>query len=149
MVITITQVGAVPGDRTKMQERDSTVTFATDSGTVDVFTISGRVFISLITAHCITSLTESGSVTSLELGGATDDNYLIEAINPSTLVANTWWIDGTAVGGGTQINALQVDAVTDEDIIITIKGGTAVATGAIVFTVHYLPLTDGATLTAG
>ena len=43
------------------------------------------------------------------------------------------------------MDPLQIDWMTDENIILTITGGTDLNTGTIVFDVWYLPLTaDGA-----
>ncbi len=148
MVITITQVGAVPEDLTKLVHRRKIVTFANDSGTVDVFTITGRVRIEHLTAFCTTDLTETGNVTNLELGGATDPNALIVSISPDALDTGEFWFDGTPTSGPVQEGALTVDAMTDEDIILTITGGTDIATGVIVFDIWYVPITDGAVLVA-
>lgn len=144
----VTIWGAVPEDLTRLVHRRQTITFSNDSGTVDVFTITGRVFITALTAYCTTSLTETGDVTDLELGGATDPNAYVLSISPDALDINEWWQDGTPVGGSKQLDALQIDVVTDEDIILTITGGTDIATGVVVFDVWYLPVTDGATLVA-
>ena len=132
--------------RTDLRHADKTITFSNTSGTVTVFSITGRVLILSLTAFCTADLVEDGAVTGIELGGATDVNAFIVSTDPATIDANEWWADASPVGGVKQMDALQVDVMTDEDIILTITGGTDLNSGAIVFDVFYLPLTDGASL---
>lgn len=122
------------------------ITFADSSGTVTVATNTGRVLITALTAHVTASVIEDGAVTSIELGGATDKDAFIVQTNPSLLVAGTWWVDATPVAAIAQINALQTDVMTDEDIILTIIGGTDLDSGAIVFDFFYLSLVAGSLL---
>ncbi len=140
----------IPGEDplTRMRHVRKTLTFANSSGAVDVFTITGRVMVSIITAYCTADLVEEGAVTSIELGGATDPDAFIVQTDPATIDANEWWADATPVGGVKQVDALQIDALTDEDIIATITGGTDLDSGTIVFDVWYLPVTDGGLLVA-
>ncbi len=125
-----------------------TLTFLNSSGTVDVFTISGLVRGLYLTARCTTNVVEDGTVTSIELGGAADPDAFIVKANPSLLLAGLWWKDATPVAGPVQIEAIQKDWLTDEDIIATIIGGTDLDSGVIVFDVSYVPVTDGASLVA-
>ncbi len=134
-----------PSAATRRHARQ-TITFANTSGTVTVFSITGRVRIDRITAFCTVDLVEDGAVSGIELGGATDPNALIVSTDPAAIDANEWWFDGTPVGGIAQIDALQIDAVTDEDIILTITGGTDLDSGAIVFDVWYYSVTQGGLL---
>ncbi|MCH7542601.1 MAG: hypothetical protein IIB65_03070, partial [Proteobacteria bacterium] len=112
------------------------------------FTTTGRVLGALITALCTADLVEDGAVTGIELGGATDPNALIVSTDPAAIDANEWWADATPVGGTKQVDAIQIDALTDEDIILTITGGTDLNSGTIVFDVFYLPVTSGGGLVA-
>ena len=126
----------------------STITFLNSSGVVDVFTITGRVWIRRLTAFCTTSLVEDGTVTGIELGGATDPNGLIVSTDPDAIDINEWWFDGTPTGGLVIPDALQQDKLTDEDIILTITGGTDLDSGAIEFNVWYYAASAGASLVA-
>ena len=124
----------------------STVTFSNTSGTVTVFTITGRTLITTLTAYCTTSVIENGAVDTIELGGATDLNAFIVQTNPSLITANKWWADATPVGGVKQMDAIQIDVMTDENLILTIVGGTDLNSGTIVFDIWYLPITDSGAL---
>ena len=142
-------VGFSGGQLADLQRHaSSTITFANSSGTVDVFTITGRVLILALTAFCTADLVEDGTVTGIELGGATDPNAFILSTDPAAIDANEWWADATPVGGVKQMDALQIDVMTDEDIILTITGGTDLDSGTIDFDVFYLALTAGASLVA-
>lgn len=135
-----------PGNGTLRHAR-STVIFASTSGTVTVFTTTGRVLISKLTAFCTDTLVEDGAVASIELGGATDADAFIVQTDPSTIDVNEWWADASPVGGVKQMDALQIDVMTDEDMILTITGGVDLDSGTIVFDVWYLPVTDNGKLT--
>lgn len=148
MVETITQTGPVPDTSVRQRHARAVVTFANSSGTVTVFNITGRVFVTALAAYCTTDLVETGSVTNLELGGATDPNGFIISADPAAIDENEWWADATPVGGVKQADPIQIDVMTDEDVILTITGGTDIASGVIVFDFWYLPVTDGATLVA-
>ncbi len=125
-----------------------TVTFLNTSGTVDVFTITGRVWVRRLTAFCTADLVEDGAVAGIELGGATDVNAFIVSTDPAAIDANEWWYDGTPLGGVVIPDALQQDKLTDEDVILTITGGTDIDSGAIVFDFWYYQITDGSSLVA-
>ena len=140
--------GALPSTAADLKHTPSTITFADTSGAVDVFTITGRVWIRRLTAFCTASVVEDGAVAGIELGGATDPNALIVSTNPSLIVANTWWYDGTPTGGVVIPDALQQDKLTDEDIILTITGGTDLDSGAIQFDEFYYALTSNGQLVA-
>lgn len=131
-----------------MVHRRKTVTFSSDSGTVTVFTITGEVMGSLLIARCTDTVVENGAVTSIELGGTTDKDALIVQTNPSLIQTGKWWTDATPLAGPVQVDALQIDWLLDEDMILTIIGGTDLTSGTIVFDVLYLPITDGAGLVA-
>jgi hypothetical protein len=131
-----------------LQHARSTITFLNSSGTVDVFTITGRVHIKSLTAYVATTVVEDGAVTGIELGGATDPNAFIVSTDPAALLTTLWWYDATPTGGPVQMDALQIDAMTDEDIILTITGGTDLNSGVIVFDVWYYPVTDDGALVA-
>lgn len=133
---------------TELTHARKTVTFADSSGAVDVFSITGRVLIERLTAYVTTTVVEDGAVSGIELGGTTDPNAFIVSTDPAALLANLWWYDGTPTGGPVQMDALQINAMTDEDIILTITGGTDLDSGVIVFDVWYLPVTDGGALAA-
>lgn len=126
----------------------STITFLNSSGTVDVFTTTGRVWIRRLTAFVTTNVVEDGAVASIELGGATDPNGLIDQVNPSLLLANLWWFDATPTGGLVAPAALQQDKLTDEDVILTIIGGTDLDSGVVEFNVWYYAASAGASLVA-
>lgn len=130
-----------------MVPRRKTVTFSSDSGTVTVFTITGRVMVSVIAAFCTTSLVENGVVTGIELGTAADPNLFILSTDPDAIDANEFWANTSPIAS-VQVDALQVDVLLSEDIILKITGGTDIASGVIVFDVLYLPITDGAGLVA-
>ncbi len=134
-----------PGNATLRHAR-STVVFSDTSGTVTVFTITGRVNILSLTAFCTDTLVEDGAVASIELGGATDLDAFIVQTNPSDISVNEWWADANPVGGVKQMDALQIDVMTDENLILTIVGGTDLNSGTLVFDVFYLPLTDNGLL---
>lgn len=131
-----------------LRHERSTITFLNSSGTVDVYTITGQVWIRRITAFCTADLVEDGSVSGIELGGATDANGLIVSTDPAAIDANEWWYDGTPLGGLVVPDALQQDKLTDEDIILTITGGTDLNSGAIEFNVWYYAASAGASLVA-
>lgn len=133
---------------TRLAHVRKTVTFSDSSGTVNVFTITGRVFVSALTAFCTTNVVEDGAVASISLGGATDAQAFIVNTNPDDISINEWWADATPVGGTKQLDALQIDVVTDEDVILTITGGTDLDSGVIVFDVWYIPVTDNGALAA-
>ena len=124
----------------------STVTFSSTSGTVTVFTTTGRVFITALTAFCTTDIVENGAVASIELGGATDADAFIVQTDPAAISANEWWADATPVGGVKQMDAIQVDVMTDENVILTITGGTNLTSGVLVFDVWYVSVTDDGNL---
>lgn len=132
--------------RTELRHASKTITFSNSSGTVTVFTATGRALILSLTAYCTADLVEDGAVTSIELGGATDPDAFIVQTDPATIDANEWWADATPVGGTKQMDALQIDVMTDEDIILTITGGTDLDSGAIVFDVWYMAATDDGNL---
>ncbi len=134
-----------PSAATRRHARQ-TVTFLNTSGTVTVFSITGRVRVDRLTAFCTADLVEDGAVSGIELGGATDPNAFIVSTDPAAIDANEWWFDGTPVGGVAPLDTLQIDAVTDEDIILTITGGTDLDSGAIVFDVWYFAVTENGLL---
>lgn len=138
--------GAGASRFTELRHARKPITFSNTSGTVTVFPITGRVNILSLTAYCTTSVIENGAVDTIELGGATDLNAFIVQTNPSLITANKWWADATPVGGVKQMDAIQIDVMTDEDIILTILGGTNLASGVIVFDTWYLPVTDSGLL---
>ena len=138
--------GAGASRFTELKHARTTITFSNTSGTVTVFTITGRVNILSLTSYCTTSVIENGAVDTIELGGATDLNAFIVQTNPSLITENKWWADATPVGGVKQMDAIQIDVMTDEDIILTIVGGTDLASGVIVFDTWYLPVTDSGLL---
>ena len=140
--------GAGASRFTELRHARKPITFSSTSGTVTVFTITGRVNILSLTAFCTASVIEDGAVTSIELGGATDLNAFIVQTNPSDIVANTWWADASPVGGVKQMDAIQIDVMTDEDIILTITGGTDLDSGTIVFDVWYYAVTSDGQLIA-
>ncbi len=131
-----------------LRHTTSTVTFANSSGTVAVATNTGRVLISALSAHVTASVVEDGAVTGLELGTTTDPNGLIVSVNPSLLLAGTFWVDDTPLAALAQMDAAQVDVMTSESIILTITGGTDLDSGSIVFDFWYLSMTTGALLIA-
>lgn len=143
-------IGSVysPPSLTEMQHAQSEIVFSDSSGVVTVFTRTGRVFGSLITAFCTDTLIEDGAVASISLGGATDAQGLIVNTNPSDISVNEFWFDATPASGLVQVDALQIDWMTDENVILTIIGGTDIASGTIVFDVWYLPLTSDSALVA-
>ena len=138
----------IRGQGSITRQEHSVITFSNTSGTVDVFTITGRVFITLITGFCTADVVEDGAVASISLGGATDAQAFIVNTNPDDIDANEWWADATPVGGTKQMDALQIDVMTDEDIILTITGGTDLNSGTIEFDVIYIPLTSDGALVA-
>ena len=131
---------------TDMRHERSIITFSNTSGTVTVFTTTGRVFGALITAFCTADLVEDGAVTGIELGGATDPNALIVSTDPAAIDANEWWTGASPAGGILQADAIQIDWMTDEDIILTITGGTDLDSGTIEFDVWFFPITDDGNL---
>lgn len=137
-----------PPPGAEMQHAQSTIVFADSSGVVIVFTRTGRVFGSLITAFCTDTLIEDGAVASISLGGATDAQGLIVNTNPSDISVNEFWFDATPVSGLVHVDPLQIDWMTDENVTLTIIGGTDIASGTIVFDVWYLPLTSDGALVA-
>lgn len=126
----------------------STVTFSNSSGTVPVFNTTGRVFVTALSAYCTADLVEDGAVSSIELGGATDADAFIVQTDPATIGTGEWWADASPVGGVKQIDPIQIDVLTDEDVILTITGGIDLDSGTLVFDFWYLPITDGAVLAA-
>ncbi len=134
--------GLVPVSTAVLRHATSTITFSNTNGTVDVYTITGRVWVRRLTAFCTATLVEDGAVASIELGGATDLNAFIVQTNPSDISVNEWWYDATPTGGVVIPDALQQDKLTDEDIILTIVGGTDLDSGAIVFDVWYYAVTS-------
>ncbi len=101
---------------------------------------------SLLIARCTDTLVEDGAVASIELGGATDPDALIVQTNPSLIQTGKWWTDATPLAGPVQVDAKQLDFLLDENMILTIIGGTDLNTGTIIFDVWYLPVTDGGQL---
>ena len=131
---------------TDLRHVRKTITFSNTAGTVTVFTTTGRVFGALITAFCTADLIEDGAVTSIELGGATDPDALIVQTDPATIDVNEWWPGASPVGGIVQADAIQVDWMTDEDIILTITGGADLDSGEFIFDVWFFPITDDGNL---
>ena len=131
-----------------LKHEQSTITFLNSSGAVDVFTITGRVRIATLSAYVTVDVVEDGAVAGIELGGATDPNAFIVSTDPADLDANEWWYDASPTGGPVVIDALQLDKLTDEDIILTITGGTDLNSGVIVFDAWYYPATTNGELAA-
>ncbi len=135
-------------NQVNLQHRRATITFANNSGTVTVFTLTGRVMVLAVAAFVTVDVVETGAVTGLEFGVTADPNLFILSANPSDLDANEWWTDASPQAGGVAMDDLQKDKLIAQDPILTITGGTDLASGTIVFDIWYLPITDDGALAA-
>ena len=116
-----------------------------DVGTDTIFAITGRVWLLGFTAFCTESLTEGGATATAEVGTATDINGLIVQTIATAIDINEWWFDATPLPGLVQMDALQIDALLSEDIILT-TGSQTISNGTIIFDAWYIPITDNGAL---
>ncbi len=123
------------------------VTSSTGTTAIDLFTITGRVLIVYYTGYCTETLNPENGDETIEVGGATDPNGLLAQISASTLDISEWWV-AAATGGIVQMDALALDVLTDEDIILTVAGTTGYDDGTVVYDCWYLPVTPDGLLVA-
>ncbi len=133
------------GNRGKVPHARSTVTFSNSSGTVTVFTITGRVRVTEFTAFCTADVVEDGAVSGIECGTTADPNLLIVSTDPADIDSGEFWPNASPIAS-VQMDALQLDVLLSENIILTITGGTDLDSGAIIFDVWYEPITDNGAL---
>ena len=121
------------------------LTFANDTGTVNLFTVTGDVHVVVIPI-CKTNVA-SGAAGSIELGVSGDTDAMIASTLGTDIDANEIWIDA---GPNSNIEAgstgLDYYISNGDDIILTLSA--QIDSGAIDFTCFWYPISSDGNVVA-
>ena len=111
-------------------------------GAVPLYTVTGEVLIAIIAGRCTVSLASAGGGTlALGVTGATT---LFIGATTGTAITTTdnIWASATPNAQGIAAPAALKDIIIDSNIILTVATAD-ITSGAIDFTLYYLPLSPG------
>lgn len=115
------------------------LTFANDTGTVNVFTVTGDVGVRIFPI-CKTNVA-SAAAGNIELGTSNDVNAMIASTIGTELDANDIWIDSTPT---TEIEALDTSRdyiiSNSDDVILTLSA--QIDSGVVDFVCYWFPISD-------
>lgn len=115
----------------------------------EIAVVTGIVRVMIIAEVITTGDDTSGNTATISLGWASDADGMIAATEVDDLADGELWYDATpTTTGDTFANVVLDFVVYDDDIGYTI-GSEAATAGAIRFHIWWLPLSSGATVTAG
>ena len=146
--LSVSGVSVVPFEKITVTADLSSATWNT-AAAHEIAVVTGLVRVQILALCTVTGDDTSGDTSTISLGWEGTVAGMIAATQVDDLAAGEFWYDATPTTTGEAFSTALLDFVLDgKDIGFTIAAEAAVA-GTIEFHIWWLPLEDGATLTAG
>ncbi len=134
----------------QLQRTIKTITFDGSAGlgavgNVPLFTVTGQVLIAVLVPFCPTLL--AGATATLALGVTGSTALLIAATTATDIDADEFWVDTAPDANGIAVPAALIDIAIMDNIVGTVAVA-AITSGALRYTVYWMPLSDDGNLVA-